>query len=79
MITVTPAACSCLAELLDGAGVQGHVVLRVVADDVGKLDLSLEPPQLEDAVFNHHGRNVLAVEPQAAQMLSESSLDIPPA
>ena len=76
MITVTPNACAALAELLEESQVQTHLVLRVVADDVGDLDLSLESPQLEDTVFNFRGRNVLAIEPAACQMLSGTTLDI---
>jgi len=75
MITVTPAACATLASLLDDAGVQPHLVLRVVTDG-GELELSLEPPQLEDVVFNFRGRNVLAVEPQAAGSLEGTTLDL---
>ena len=76
MITVTPTACAALAELLEQAGVQTHLVLRVVADEDGTLDLSLEPPQLEDTVFNFRGRNVLALEPVATHLLSGTSLDL---
>jgi hypothetical protein len=76
MITVTPGACAVLADLLEEAGVQPHLVLRVVADESGKLDLSLESPQLEDTVFNFRGRNVLALEPVATQILADTSLDL---
>ena len=76
MITVTPNACAALAELLEESEVQTHLVLRVVTDESGELELSLESPQLEDTVFNFRGRNVLAVEPAACQMLSGTSLDI---
>lgn len=77
MITVTPAASASLAELLDGGNVPPHLVLRVVCDGQRRLDVSLESPQLEDTLFNHRGRNVLSIEPQAARLLSGSCLDLP--
>ena len=76
MITITPAACSALAELLDEADVQSHLVLRVVVEPDGKLELSLESPQLEDTVFSFRGRNVMALEPEAAEMLSGTTLHL---
>ena len=76
MITVTPNACARLAGLLDDRVVQQHHVLRVVADRDNNLELSLEAPQLEDTVFSYQQRNVLAIEPAAAQLLSGTSLDL---
>ena len=76
MITVTPSACAALAELLEDSDLQPHIVLRVIAGENSGLDISLEPAQLEDTVFNFRGRNVLAIEPHAAQMLSGTSLDL---
>ena len=76
MITVTPSACAALAELLEDADLQSHIVIRVVASDDGDLELSLEATQIEDMVFHFRGRNVLAVDPTAAQALSGTSLDL---
>ena len=76
MITVTPSACSALAELLQENEVGGHLVVRVICDGDDNLELSLEAPQIEDTVFSFRGRNVLAVEPTAAEILSGTSLDI---
>ena len=76
MITVTPSACAALAELLEEADVQSHLLFRVLTDEAGGIDVSLEPAQMEDTVINFRGRNVLAVDPQAAEKLSETSLDL---
>ena len=76
MITVTPSACAALAKLLEENGVHSHQVVRVIADGDQTLELSLEAPQVEDSVFSYGSRNVLAVEPLAAQLLSGTCLDL---
>ncbi len=76
MITVSPSASAALAELLDEADILPHLMLRVVANEVGQCDLSLEPAELDDTVFNHRGRNFLAIEPTAARLLDGTTLDL---
>ena len=76
MITITPSACCALAELLDESDVQSHLVLRVLVESDGTLDLSVEPPGIEDTVFSFRGRNVIALEPEAAELLSGTTLDL---
>ena len=76
MITVAPSACAALAEILDEGDVQRHLVVRVVADEQQNLELSLAAPRIEDAVFSYRGRNVLAVEPLAAELLAGTSLEL---
>jgi len=75
MLTVTPAASEHLANLIDESKGPEGLAVRLVVQEQG-LALTPSEPKPDDTTFEHDGRTVLVVDPRAAEMLSERTIDI---
>lgn len=75
MFQVSDGATEVLAVLLDRTSEGDEEVLRLVVTDDG-LGLVLDKSTDDDAVFDHEGKNVLAVGPNVSDLLDERTLDV---
>jgi len=75
MLTVTDAAASQFAEILNDDQVEDDKVVRLVAKE-GQLSLALDTQRPEDTTFEHDEKTVLAVDNEIAQLVDEKTLDV---
>jgi Fe-S cluster assembly iron-binding protein IscA len=75
MLTVTDAAKTRLAQILDEQGLPEEVAVRLVYEEQGvALQQGSERPG--DATFQHEGRTVLLLDADVSELLSEGTLDV---
>ena len=74
MLTVTEAARTHLAQLLEQEGLPEEVAIRFVAEEQG---LAMQPDSQRDGdtAFEHEGRIVLLLDEELAQSLANHTLD----
>jgi Fe-S cluster assembly iron-binding protein IscA len=75
MLTLTDAASSHLAQLLDAASAPEDVAVRVVAEGPG-LAMRMDNERPGDETHDHDGRTVLLLDGQVAGTLAERTLDV---
>lgn len=75
MLTVTEAAGSHLAQLLEKRDAQEGVAVRFVDDGQG-ITLRKDNERDGDIAFQHEGRTVLLLDAQVSKLLAEDTLDI---
>lgn len=77
MLTVTKAAGGHLAKLLDQVQAPADSAVRIVVQPEG-LKTAIDTERSGDARFDHEGRKVLLLDPDAATHLTERTLDVAP-
>lgn len=75
MLMMTEAAAELLSEILDNANAAEETAVRLVIAD-NALTPTLDHPQPGDETYDHDGRNVLVLDEQVSQVLTESTLDV---
>jgi Fe-S cluster assembly iron-binding protein IscA len=77
MFTVTEAAGSHLAQLLDQAAAEEEKAIRFVIE-ADTVTPKLDRVQPDDATFDHEGRTVLVLDPRVVHALTDKTLDVEP-
>lgn len=75
MLTMTEAAGSHLAEILDKRDCADNVAVRIVCRN-SRLSLSLDSLKPGDSTFEHEGRTVLLIAPEAVEKLRGETVDV---
>lgn len=75
MLTITHAAGGYLSRMLADHAASENTAVRLVAGADG-MKMALDQERPGDATFDHDGRRVLLLDEQAAQALSERTLDV---
>jgi Fe-S cluster assembly iron-binding protein IscA len=75
MITLTDAASSHLATLLEESDVPEENAVRLVMGAEG-LALATDEPGPEDTKFEHNGKTVLVLDAQVTEALGDRTLDV---
>ncbi len=77
MLTMTEAAAGYLNEVLEEAEAPRDTAIRLQIQD-GGLSSALDRARPGDTALHHAGRKVLLLDPQASELLAESTLDLQP-
>lgn len=72
---MTEAAGGFLREVLEEASAPPDTAVRLKVETNG-LASALDQPRPGDTTFNHDGRKVLLLDPQASRFLAEKKLDL---
>ena len=75
MLTVTDAARTYLAWMLDDAGAPEGTAIRLATLARG-MKSTLDTPVLSDEAFDHEGRTVLVLDGRVSRKLRERTLDV---
>ena len=75
MLNMTDAAAGYLSEVLENANAAPDTAVRLVVETNG-LSSALDQPRPGDTTFDHEGRKVLVLDPQASEVLAERTLDV---
>lgn len=74
-VTVTEAAKSYLATQLE-EGARADLCFRLRTDSSNRMATDVTRPEDSDVLVRHHGEVVLAIEPDLATRLRDSTIDI---
>jgi len=75
MLTVTDAAKTHLAQILDEHKLPADVAVRFVVEGQG-ITLKQDNKRPGDATFQHEGRTVLLLDSKVSELLTEDTLDV---
>ena len=75
MLTVTEAAGTLLAQILDQEDLPQEVAIRLVHEGEG-VTMQPDSERPGDATFQHEDRTVLLLDEQISQLLTEETLDV---
>ncbi len=75
MLTLTPAAKALLSRLLEEKNTPESEAARFVFNR-DNLTVEIDVPRTSDTTFDHEGRIVLLLDKEAADILSNNTLDV---
>jgi Fe-S cluster assembly iron-binding protein IscA len=75
MLTLTEAAGDLLTKILDDRNCQDEISVRFVCQDT-EVSLALDNEKQGDSTFEHQGRTVLLLDPNAADYLGTKILGV---
>jgi Fe-S cluster assembly iron-binding protein IscA len=76
MLTLTEAARTHLAQVLDQTEAPSNMTIRFVLAEDNRLIVSLDYTRPGDTTFVHNGKVVLVLDAQAARALTQSTVDL---